>query len=160
MAYLTTLAAVPMSEVNRLVADDTVVLTPTRYEFVSHYLALPGVEIQSLRGLLGEAIDGGKVINDKLWHPLRSPRFHSPDAVRELYDRFYSEWEAELAKVEISPKDWYRVEIEKVLAVFQYAALNDECVVNVIHPPMDAERADRVHIPLAAKKRISWFTWK
>jgi len=84
MAYLTTIASAAPDELQRLVADSSHIITPTRFEFVSHYLAY-GVHIQPLGAALRMAIDGGEQIHPDLWHPFRAPLFHSAVAVQDLH---------------------------------------------------------------------------
>jgi hypothetical protein len=45
--------------------------------------------------------------------------------------------------------DWFRTEIEQVLNIFRHASDSGEGIISVLEPPLDQERASRVHIPLA-----------
>ena len=151
MAYLTTLASVPVDDVEQLVCDPGHVLSPSCFEFVSHYLSY-SVQVKPLRDVLDHAINGGDSIHQDLWHPLRPPIVHSPAGVCDLQLQLQVEWDAQFAERDIPSDDWYRIEIEKVLAVFGHAASRGECVVNVIHPPADAARASRVRMPVKAQE--------
>jgi hypothetical protein len=83
-----------------------------------------------------------------MWHPLRPPTYHAPEAVQFLYGQLSEGWRQILAiHPETAEDDWYRVEIEKTLKLFQHAAASNECVVSVLEAPSDPERGDRVCIP-------------
>jgi hypothetical protein len=148
LAYLNYLASVPTGEVAALHADAAILLQPSLLLGVSHVIAY-WVKPQPLGQLLGQAIDGGAVLNRELWHPLRVPVYHEPEAVRSLLARLEEAWQGALASRPVREDDWYRIEIEKVLRLFRHAAEHNECVVSVLEPPTDRKRADRVRIPFA-----------
>lgn len=147
VAYLTTLASVTLDDVERLRINSAHLLLPSRYEFVSHFVAY-SVQAQPLGALLGQMIDGGEPINPDLWHPLRAPVVHFPEDVRDLHSQLEIEWNPLLAQQDFLDDDWYRIEIGKLMAVFEHAVQSHECVVNIIHPPIDEERALRVRMPI------------
>lgn len=146
MAYFTILASVSPDDVQLLRRDASHLLSPSHFEPVSHYLAYSVVR-QPLGSLLGKVLDGGEPINSDLWHPLRAPIVHTPDTVRGLLAQIQDEFEKLLSEATIPDDDWYHVEITKVVSVLRHAVSRSECVVNVMEPPFDAERADRVRIP-------------
>ena len=148
MAYLTYLASVPQAEIVALKADPAPLLTPSLTVAVSHLIAY-WVQVQPLGQLLGQAIDGGTVINSALQHPLRDPCYHELLVVNSLYAKLGEAWQQATAMESVAEDDWYRIEIEKVLRVFRHAAEHGECVVSVLQAPADEERADRVRIPFA-----------
>jgi hypothetical protein len=154
VAYLTYLASAPPAEVTALRVDHTTLLTPSLVVAVSHLIA-SWVQVQPLGELLGQAIDGGTELNSALWHPLRPPCYHEPEAVRALHAQLTEAWQRTLAAQSIPEDDWYRVEIEKVLRIFGHAAERGDCVVSALQAPFDAERAARVRIPFPLESRVS-----
>jgi hypothetical protein len=151
MAYVTYLASVPEDQVRRLASDPSRTLDASVTVVVSHLIAY-WVEAQPLGRLLGEAVDGGRVLGDAFWHPLRPPGYHPPDRVASLLRSLSEAWEQAVAEHPLPAGDWYRVEIEKVLTVFCDAAgRGGHCVVSVLGPPSDPERASRVRIPLGTE---------
>ena len=117
MAYPTSLASVSEEQVRRLTADPSWTLEHSRVVTVSHLIAY-WVQAQPLGRLLGEAIDGGVVLSDALWHLLRPPAYHPPDRVASLLTSLSEAWAQAAAEHPVPADDWYRVEIEKVLDVF------------------------------------------
>ncbi len=106
------------------------------------------ITIQPLGELLGEALDGGEIINGDLWHPHRKPLFHKPNAVERLRDRITAEWKpiSDTANGE-EPYDYctyFGPEIDKLLSIFGHAIDSDECIVSILEPAVDKERAERV----------------
>ena len=165
MAYLNLLMSVPTSELNALCEDSSYTAKYTELTAVSHLLAY-WIKTQPLGELLGTAIDGGELINDELWHPLRKPAFYSSEDVVKLHEQIAAEWNRIPAdKQTTEPFDYFGPEIEKLLSVFKRAATNGECIVSILEPPADKERADRVKFPfehvadIKAGSRVSplWF---
>jgi hypothetical protein len=135
LAYLNLLAAVTESQVNNLRADATIHLSPSLLVGVSHLIAY-WVSVQPLGTVLGQAIDGGDLLNDVLEHPFRSPVFHSRQDVVLLEQKLTVAWREALAGAVTneltSSDDWYRIEIEKVLRLYKHAVERDECVVSAL----------------------------
>jgi hypothetical protein len=150
VAYLTYLVSVPPAEVAALRADGTTSLTPSLKVGVSHLIGY-WVQVQPLGQLLGQAIDGGTALSTELWHPLRDPCYHEPEAVQSLLAQLDAVWQQVTTSTPMQEDDWYRIEIEKVLRLFRHAAQRGECVVSVLAPPADWERAHRVRIPFATQ---------
>jgi hypothetical protein len=150
VAYLNFLVAAPEADVQALRWDASITLNPSLVVAMSHLVGY-WVEVQPLGKLLGQAIDGGLPVNSELWHPLRPPVFHGADAVEALQAQLADAWQHVLASLPLPEDEWYRVEIEKVLRLFQHAAARHEAVVSVLERPGDAERGRRVRIP---------FEWK
>jgi hypothetical protein len=146
MAYLSILASVPESRIQAFRKDSSISLGASLVEECSHLIAY-WVEIQPVGRLLGDVIDGGQPLHEALWHPLRPPVFHNTHRTKELAVSLKREWSYGLETHPVPKDDWYRVEIEKVLAVVTHAAEGGECFVSLLEPPMDAERARRVAIP-------------
>jgi hypothetical protein len=147
MAYVNYLASVTEVQVASVVADPSITIDAAMLEYVSHLVAY-WVKVQPLGRLLGEAIDGGTILSDSLWHPFRSPLYHPPLRVSALNDELSKAWIEILRDHPTREIDWFRIEIEKVLKLFQHAAERGHCVLSAMESPMDAERASRVHIPL------------
>ena len=147
MAYLKTFASVLVDVVRRLTENASHVLSPSYREFVSHFLAYR-VDPRPLGALWGGSIDGGERIDPQAWHPIRAPIVPCPGVVQELFVQIQEEWDVHRADHIFKVDLWYRMEIDKLLAVFRHAAKCDECVVNVAHPPTNPERADRVLMPV------------
>jgi hypothetical protein len=100
--------------------------------------------------VLAEALDGGELLIGLLWHPLRVPKYHRPSEAGALASNLDQVWGATLADWHLSDNDWYRIEIEKVVAVFRHAVAVGEGVASVLQPPFDQERASRVVVPFVS----------
>ena len=147
MAYLNLLMSVSTSELDALRMDSSYTAKYTELTAVSHLLGY-WITTQPLGELLGKAIDGGELINNELWHPLRNPVFHKPADVARLYGEIAAEWnQIPVDRRSTEPFDFFGPEIDKLLSVFKHATVNDECVVSFLEPPADNERADRVKFP-------------
>jgi hypothetical protein len=138
MAYLSFLASVPESEVLAIRADAEVRLQPSLIVYVSHLIAY-FVEVQPLGELLGKAIDGGEILNDKLtFRFLRflSPTYHNPQSVRLLHADLTASWQqaTQDKSSDLGSDMWYRMEIGKTLQAFEHAAKRGECLVSAIEP--------------------------
>jgi hypothetical protein len=150
MAYLNFLVAASPQQVQALRKDSAVLLRPSLVVAVSHLVGY-WVEIQPLGELLGQTLDGGEKLNDQLWHPLREPVFHTPEQVQALHSRLTEAWDkARGPQTKRDDWDWYRHEIGQVLRAFHHASERGECIVSVLQPPADAERAGRVRMPFAS----------
>src|SRR6266498_1177996 len=136
MAYLNRLASVPFAEVEALRANPNFPITPSLMVFVSHLIAY-WVQVQPLGHLLGQAIDGGAILNGALQHQLRAPCCQDPQTVCQLNAELTEAWQQASAVEPVPPDDWYRIEIEKVLRVFAHAADRGECVVSALEPCND-----------------------
>ena len=122
MAYVNYLAVVNYEQIVEAVGPARVALMPTHVSAVSHFLTY-SVEVQPLGRLLIEALDGGHGLDPELWHPLRPPKFHSPEATRRLCVDLELAWSnADAADPARDAADWYRIEITKVLRSFGAAA--------------------------------------
>ena len=64
----------------------------------------------------------GTVRNNGVQHLQTHQISRSAAAVRDLFSQIQKEWDAQLAGQDISNDNWYRIEIEKILAVFSHAA--------------------------------------
>lgn len=150
MAYLNFLISVSEQQLQGLRKDSTTLLHPSLVIATSHLIGY-WVEIQPLGGLLGQALDGGEKVNDELWHPLREPVFHTPSEVQVLYKKLTEAWQkARGPETDSDDFNWYRREINLVLRIFHHASEKEECIVSVLQPPADAERAQRVRLPFVA----------
>src|SRR5437588_11785789 len=106
MAYLNLLASVPWSEVESLRVDASVKLSPSKLTAVSHLIG-SWVQVEPLRTLLAQVLDGGKELNTDLWHPFRIPLFHDPEVVQTLYSQLTEEWRRTLEEIPVPADDWY-----------------------------------------------------
>ena len=154
MAYLTVIAAVPEAELIRFREGLIETMAASRIERVSHYLAY-AVRDQPLGKLLGEAIDGGESLNEDLWHPLRAPVVQNPQTVKNCWHQLMEAWSAVTSEREVAADDWFRIEITRLLEIFAHANRNSECIVSMLEPPPDLERAIRVRMPIAAGSRLA-----
>lgn len=146
MAYLTILAAVPEERILAFERDPDQSLKASLVRGVSHLIAY-WVKVQPLGKLLGEVIDGGKELHDSLWHPLRPPLFHEPTRTKEFSTELAKEWHRVTLFDPVPEKDWYRLEIEKVLEVLDHATQRNSSIVSYLEPPQDLLRAWRVRLP-------------
>ncbi len=155
MAYLNLLASVPEVDLERFRGNresaggtensEPAGRTENREEWlrpslvvgVSHLVA-SWISIQPL----GQALDGGNRVHPELWHPLRVPLFHTPNEVRQLA----TEVDAAIDPSEIAGDIWLTHELGQVRRLFRHAAGRGECVVSVLQPPVDPERASRVRM--------------
>jgi hypothetical protein len=105
---------------------------------------------QPLGALLRDAIDGGDAVSPDLWHPLRPPAVHTSAAVHEFYPRLVAAYGDSLgsAPEPVRSDDWYRIEIEKVLKVFERAFQSGQAVISCLEPPVGEKRASRVRLPI------------
>ena len=148
MAYGNYLASVADAQVQEYRSGCREVLSPSKVVICSHLIA-HSVRRQPLGHLLGEVLDGGAALADRLWHPLRAPTYHRPEEAASLFSRITEAWVALIDRPKAPPDgDWYREEIAHVLDILAYATKRNEGVVSILEPPMDAERACRVSIPI------------
>lgn len=145
MAYSCILAAVAPHQVERYKSGQLNSIHPSKTIQCSHLLAY-WVQLQPLGNLLGEIIDGGERLRDDFWHPLRVPAAHSPAAVQKLYSMLVEAWASIPGK---DASDWYVIEISKVIGLLEHANSLQLCVVIVLQPPLDSERAKLVENPLS-----------
>ncbi len=150
MAYGNYIASVPFAEVAEYRRDRSRPLRPTRLENVSHLVAY-WVRAQPVGQLLGQTLDGGEPLAADLYHPLRPPVVHPPEAVRRLLPALRQALQAATAAGPVREVEWFRPEIDNLLALFQHAADRGEAVVSALEPPMDEERAAKVVLPFAVE---------
>ncbi len=145
MAYLTLIAAVPLDEIDLIRDDEQTILSPTMMKGVSHLLGY-WIELQPLGSLLALAIDGGELLHEKFWHPLRPPMVHSPADVKFFTDELVREWETVRENPDFHD-DWLEAEMTRLIAVLTHACDNESAVVTALDLPGDRERAERIRIP-------------
>jgi hypothetical protein len=153
MAYGNFLASVSLEEIEKLRNTPSYMLNVDVLEQVSHLVGY-WVKVQPLGELLGQALDGGEIVSASLHHPLRSPTFHTPGAAEALQRKLAQAWTASYESVTSPEMEWFRIEIEKVLGVFDAAVSHGHGVISVLEPPMDEERASLVHIPFVVPKDV------
>jgi hypothetical protein len=146
MAYLNLLASVSESDIEVLRRDERSLIRPSLVVGVSHLLG-SWIDMQPLGGLLRQALDGGELVNAELWHPYRVPCFHRPSAVQSLNQDINAAWQQVLASMDIPAEDWLGYEMRRLLRLFGHATASQECVLSVLEPPIDWERAHLVRIP-------------
>lgn len=148
MAYGTIVASVSEESVSAYRADARTVLDTSMSVFVSHLLAY-WIQVEPFGSTLGKCIDGGEELAPRLWHPLRVPLVHSPDAVADLANELERAWnETQQKHVAVEDNDFCGPQITNLVKLFVYATANDECVVTFLDRPSDGERASKVEIPL------------
>jgi len=148
MAYSVLLASVPEEHVIAFRAGKCAALRATLSTRCSHLLAY-WVRPPALRDVLYRAIDGGQDLRPDLWHPFRKPVWHPASTVTEIERQLLEAWKDLSAKHgPVDPKDWYVIEISKVLELFQQASAMHHAVVAFLERPLDSARAARVSIPL------------
>lgn len=121
-------------------------LHPSLVLGTSHLLAY-WVQVQPLQQLLAEAVDGGEVLHNDLWHPFRPPMFHRPNQVRSLADQIAKCWDEIKSAVAQDDGGWLTAEVTRLLRLYGHAAERGESVVTSIERPADEQRARRVVIP-------------
>jgi hypothetical protein len=146
MAYANYLASVEWTEIANLRGGLNATIAPQRVAVVSHLLA-GAVKEEPLSGCLAEVIDGGEVLSPSLWHPLRVPLVHPPATAALLATKL----QVVLESLNSSVKNRYVLdyEIAAIVGVLNDAASNHRCVVSVLQPPADEERAQRVLCPFS-----------
>jgi hypothetical protein len=148
MAYAVLLASVSDDQVAAYREKSQPLLAAGLSIRCSHVLT-SWVQPTRLRDLLRQAIDGGQILRSDLWHPLRSPVWHSSIAVAEIEPQLRQVWADLLVEHGPSdPNDWYVIEISKVLQVFGHAFVSHTGIVSFLEPPTDQERAEKVIIPI------------
>jgi hypothetical protein len=150
VAYLTFIASLPGSEIAGFREGWVESMRVSRLERVSHYLAY-SVKLQPLGKLLGQALDDGQLLREDLWHPLRPPVVKTENEVNSLWADLNEAWSIVSNDPAIPEDDWYRIEITKLLAVYDHARQNSECIVSILEPPQDSKRARKVKIPLVTR---------
>ena len=107
---------------------------------------------QPLGGRLAEVIDSGDVLSPSLWHPLRVPLVHSPEAATLLAAKM----QAALESLDGRVKNKYALdyEITEIVRVLIDAANNNRGVVSVLEPPADEDRAQRVVCPFSEPDKL------
>lgn len=145
MAYFNLLASVPEQDVERLRRDASALVRPSLVLGASHLLAY-WVQEQPLGGLLNRALDGGELIHDTLWHPLRPPLVHYPAAVVELAQQIDTVWTERRRALSLPDDQWLMVEIGRLIRLFNHAARVGECVISALEAPTDRKRARRVRL--------------
>jgi hypothetical protein len=83
MAYINFLGIVSRVELTAFVANPVAGLRGSHSCAASHLIACCGAS-GALGSLLAEALDGGELVHELLWHPFRPPLFHGPEKVRSL----------------------------------------------------------------------------
>ena len=151
MAYLTLIASLPASEIAGFREGWVELMFASKIERVSHYIAY-SVNSQALGKLLGQAIDEGQLLRKDLWHPFRLPVFKTENEVKSLWADLNEAWTIVSSESTVPEDDWYRIEITKLLAIYDHARQNSECIVSMLEPPADSKRARRVQIPLTLKR--------
>ena len=151
MAYSTFIASVPKSEIAGFREGWVELMFASKIERVSHYLAY-SVNLQPLGKLLGQAIDEGQLLREDLWHPFRAPIVKTENDVKSLWADLNEAWSIVLSESTLPEDDWDRIEITKLLAMYDHASQNSECIVSMLEPPHDSKRAQKVLIPLTLKR--------
>ena len=165
MAYLTLVAAVPNQQIDAIRVDERTVVTPSMIKGVSHLLGY-WIQLQPLGQLLSRAIDGGELVNETFWHPLRPPIIHRPADVASLTDELTREWQSMRGAGDFTD-EWLDSEMNRLLAVMTHARDNAESVVTALDLPSDQERAKRIRIPWlpysdlhGANRHRWWMPWR
>jgi hypothetical protein len=105
------------------------------------------VQVQPLGHLLGQAINGGELLNVELWHPFKPPTYHNSQAVAVLYKQLREAWESVIQQQPVPEDDWYGVQIRQIIDLFSWASPHNEAIVSFLEPPEDETRAKRVLLP-------------
>jgi hypothetical protein len=148
MAFAVLIGSIPESQIIEFQAGQRERLEASKVVRCSHILA-SWVTVAPLNRVLHEAIDGGQLIRDDLWHPWRLPLFHDRTAVRQLHRELIDALDRAVREKGTPPvDDWYAVEIRKAVEIFSHAATSGEAIVRFLEPPQDEERARKVSIPI------------
>jgi hypothetical protein len=137
MAYMNSLYSVTERRVQAYRRDAAARLRPSLVVSVSHLVGY-WVESQPLGSLLGEALDGGEPLSERLTHPFRAPVLHTPGQVQALYRRLADAWQNPRGP-EVK-EAWYRREISEVLRAFRHASGRSECIVSAVHEITESRR--------------------
>ena len=144
MAYLNIIAAVDAEAVAEFRAEARELIRPSRAVSVSHLIGSPGWnDFQPLQSILAEVLDGGELLSQSLWHPLRPPVYHSPGRVAELCTSLTTAWKDLLSDGRLSDDDSGRIEISRAVDIVRHAADAQEGLVSILQPPFDRERAEQ-----------------
>jgi hypothetical protein len=157
MAYGNYLASVDWAEVEGLRLGIKTTIVPHGIASVSHILPgavnnLTASGKQPVASCLAEILDRGEVLLPSLWHPLRVPVVHSPQAVRALALNLQNALEN--LGMDKESRYWLDYEVTPVLNILSYAAKNGLGVVSVLEPPADEERAQRVACPFDDPEKL------
>jgi hypothetical protein len=156
MAYLNYLASVEYTEMENVRRGAKPTLSPHIVGAVSHLLAY-GVKQQPLGKCLNRILDKGEELSPSFWHPLRAPIIHTPGDASQLL----SDLRAAIDTLDPQDKSIYECdyEIAEILKVLSDATNNNRCIVSVLEPPADQERAQRVACPFDEPDRLPNFPW-
>ncbi|MCC9602251.1 hypothetical protein LOC67_16975 [Stieleria sp. JC731] len=142
---MTLLASVSSDEIASIRADVKAVLKPAKKSCVSHYF-VSGPRPNDAANLVAEVLDGGFILNEAFWHPLRPPMFRDVNATQTLFQSLTSDQYALDFDV-LRADDWFRSELDRLFAIVAHASTNGLCLVSAIEPPADKERAVHVRVP-------------
>jgi len=147
MAYLNFLASVPAPHLLAYQADRSSSLKASKIIGVSHLLT-SWIQQQPLGNMLAAAIDGGVELSADLWHLLRPPKVHLVEAVKSLTAKIESAWQQATNSDDIfEDEEFFRPQIENLIALFRHACEHEEAIVSVLEKPADSERSQKVELP-------------
>ena len=132
MAYLNLLFSIPSERLSDCTSWESLRTIATYSTGCSRLIGY-WVQFEPLNEVLGRVLDGGSTLHPRWEHKLRVPTYHSPAEVVALAKSFENVWQQAIDKYsELSNDDWWRIEIEKCLSVFQFAANSGEAVVSIL----------------------------
>lgn len=148
MAYLNYIASIPESQIRDFQSRAIGQLSPALLARTTHGL-VSYFDFEPFRALIEEALDGGAVLRDDFWHPLRPPHVHTPSEVVRFYPLLQEADERFLESLPPEERQWSQMDIQPLIDVFAHAASHGFCIVSVLEPPQDAERASKVMLPFS-----------
>ena len=151
MAYGNYLGAVTEEDIASLRANASTVVEPRHLVGVSHLVAY-WIRAEPLGPLLNEALDGGSRVNEQVWHLLRAPTLHDPEAARALAVRLEQAWYRQASELQ-GLEAGLAGDIERVLEVFRHAAQHGLYILSALDWPLDEDGASRVQFPFAGVER-------
>jgi len=156
MAYGNYLVSIKESDLRLLNTDVTAIIEPSYEVMVSHMMAY-SIEEQPLGQLLDHILDKGAIVNKSYYHPLRVPLYYTNKEIKDIYLKATKIWADTLKNHAIAHNDWYRVEIDLILSVVEYAFEHNEYLLSVLEPPFNHEDLSLVQIPFSKALQDKYF---
>mgnify|MGYP001004122644 CR=1 FL=1 len=114
----------------------------------THFFVNNGTGFEEFDKVLIPAIEGDQELNKAFWHPLRKPKYISPENVENYNKKLANIWS--LVSKLILPEDleYYIADFEPILKFYEFAAKNNNYVLSFLTKPYDALYSEKVIYPV------------
>ncbi len=160
MAYLNHLYSIPSEKLERCKSWKLIQTFSSKGAGCSHLLGY-WPEFEPLRDALGRALDGGSVLHPEWQHRLRVPTVHAPGEVVDIHLQVEQAWHRTIEGFgELANDDWWKLQIEKCLDVFQHAASHREAVISILEQSMFIDKAHSTNEDRSQSTFLQrWLPW-